>query len=213
MSRVTGRQRMRRNAAKSGRVSPKRVYVLRKKNLLMDDLQKHNSQKNDLPRKNRHKRDGRHCAAPGERNTTKHRGDIYEMHFMIEASNRGFGVAKPYGDNERYDIILDGSRRLWRVQVKGTECVHHNGFSVRTCWRTSNGKRMPYTPKQIDFLAAVHISSRTRGRQIWYIIPVRALGGRLGITLYPFGTRADRHPQFEQFREAWKLLGSAKQRI
>jgi hypothetical protein len=66
---------------------------------------------------------------------------------------------------------------------------------------------MPYTLKQIDFLAAVFSGQRTHGQQIWYLIPVRALGGRLGITLYPFGTRRDRHSQFEKYREAWTLLG------
>lgn len=141
------------------------------------------------------------------RKSSKHCGDISEMQFMIEASNRGFGVAKPIGDNERYDVILDrGRRRIWRVQVRGSGSVHQNGFSVRTCWRTY-GKRMPYTPKQIDFLAAVFNGQRTHGQQIWYLIPVRALGGRLTITLYPFGTRHDRHPQFEKYREAWNLLG------
>jgi hypothetical protein len=39
-----------------------------------------------------------------------------EVQFMIETSNRGFGVAKPIGDNERYDVILDrGRRRFWRA--------------------------------------------------------------------------------------------------
>jgi len=66
---------------------------------------------------------------------------------------------------------------------------------------------MPYTAKQIDFLAAVFSGWRSHGQQVWYLIPVRALGGRLTITLYPFGTRHDRHPKFEKYREAWKLLG------
>jgi hypothetical protein len=203
MGRASG-ARSGRDTAKLGQDLPKRVYVSRKG-------EKNTRRQDNAPAGDNQAKSKRHCAAPGERHTTKHRGDVYEMHFMIEASNRGFGVSKPFGDNERYDIILDGGRRLWRVQVKGTECVHQNGFSVRTCWRSS-GKRMPYTPEQIDFLAALHTSARTRGQRIWYVIPVRALGGRLGITLYPFGTRADRHPQFEKYREAWKLLGRAKPR-
>ncbi len=78
----------------------------------------------------------------GGRKSSKHRGDISEMRFMIEASNRGFGVAKPIGDNERYDVILDrGRRRIWRVQLRGSGFVHQKGFSVRTCWRTC-GKPM-----------------------------------------------------------------------
>jgi hypothetical protein len=129
------------------------------------------------------------------------------MLFMVEASSRGFGVAKPIGDDERYDVILDRGRgKIWRVQVRGSGYVHQNGFSVHTCWR-SGGKRMPYTTKQIDFLAAVFCGKRNHGQQIWYLIPVRALGKRLDVTLYPFGTRHDRHPPFEKYREAWNLLG------
>jgi hypothetical protein len=154
-----------------------------------------------------HARPVKQPAELGGRQSSKHRGDISEMRFMIEASNRGFGVAKPIGDNERYDVILDrGHRRIWRVQVRGSGYVHQKGFSVRTCWRTC-GKRMPYTPRQIDFLAAVFSGWRSHGQQIWYLIPVHALGGRLTITLYPFGTRHDRHPQFEKYRNAWNLLG------
>ena len=116
-------------------------------------------------------------------------------------------MAKPFGNNERYDVILDrGRRRIWRVQVKASGSVHQHGFAVRACWRTY-GKHMPYTSKQIDFLAVVVHGRRTHGRQIWYLIPVRALGGRLTITLYPFGSRQDGHARFEKYREAWNLLG------
>src|SRR5258708_1057212 len=142
----------------------------------------------------------------GRRNC-KHRGDIFEMQFMIEASNRGFGGDESSGDNGGFDVILDrGGRRIWRVQVRGSGYVSQNGFCVRTCWRTC-GKQMPYTQKQIDFLAAVFCGQRNNGQQFWYLIPVCALGGRLNITLYPFGTRHDRHPPFEKYREAWNLLG------
>jgi hypothetical protein len=146
-------------------------------------------------------------AVPGAGRASSNRGDVSEMQFMIQASNRGFGVAKPYGNNERYDVILDARRRrLLRVQVKGSGCWRNNGFAVDTCWRTSRG-REPYTAEHIDFLAAVYSGRKAHGRQIWYVIPVRALGGRLNIKLYPFGTRRDCHPPFEKYRGAWKLLG------
>lgn len=126
---------------------------------------------------------------------------------MIQAANRGFGVAKPYGNSERYDVIVDaGPHRLLRVQVKGSSCWRDNGFAVDTCWRTARG-REPYTAQQIDFLAAVYSGRKAHGRQIWYIIPVRALGGRLNVKLYPFGTRRLCRPPFEKYRGAWWLLG------
>src|ERR1700722_20863357 len=131
---------------------------------------------------------------------------------MIEAKNRGFGVSKPFGDNERYDLILDGGqRRLWRVQVKSSASVHHNGFAVRACWRSSR-KHLPYTAALIDFMAVVIQSKRVPERLIWYVIPVRALGGRLTINLYPFGGRRDCELRLEKYRDAWGLLGRARRR-
>jgi hypothetical protein len=144
--------------------------------------------------------------APGGRNTTKHRGDAAEMQFMIEASHRGFGVAKPFGDNERYDIILDaGAGRLWRVQVKASGATHHRGFTVRSCWRTSH-RPMPYTVEQIDFLAVMVHGRAWHDEKTWYLIPTRALGGRLTIHLYPNGSRRGSSNRFEEYREAWHLL-------
>jgi PD-(D/E)XK endonuclease len=141
----------------------------------------------------------------GGRDNTKHKGGMAEMEFMWEAGRRRFGVARPFVDNERYDVIVDAPRRLWRVQVKASGAAHHQGFAVRASWRSSQGA-MPYTAEQIDFLAVVIESRRTRGRRIWYLIPVRALGGRLTINLYPFGCRKGGEERFEKYREAWGLL-------
>ncbi len=147
-----------------------------------------------------------HPIVPGGRDNSKHIGEVAEMQFMLDSAKRGFGVARPFANNQRYDVILDAPRRLWRVQVKASGASHHRGFAVRACWRTTR-KHMPYTSKQIDFLAVVVQGRRMRGRRIWYLIPVRALGGRLTINLYPFGCRKDGEVRFEKYREAWKLLG------
>jgi hypothetical protein len=39
--------------------------------------------------------------------TTKRRGEISELAFALAAARHGFGISRPYGDSERYDIILD----------------------------------------------------------------------------------------------------------
>jgi hypothetical protein len=39
--------------------------------------------------------------------TTKRRGEISELAFALAAARRGFGISKPFGDSNRYDIILD----------------------------------------------------------------------------------------------------------
>jgi PD-(D/E)XK endonuclease len=136
-----------------------------------------------------------------KRDHTKDRGDLAEMQFMVRATRRGWGVAKPYGDNERYDFVVDAGGRLWKVQVKSTRAVHHRGFTVRSSWRTSM-KQKPYLPEEVDFLVVTIVSKR-----IWYVIPVRALEGRLTIHLYPFGSRRGSSNRFEKYQEAWDLMG------
>jgi len=42
---------------------------------------------------------------------TKRTGERSEAAFLYKASQLGFGVAKPWGDSERHDFILDNGRR------------------------------------------------------------------------------------------------------
>jgi len=49
-----------------------------------------------------------HAKTPFDRElTTKRRGEISELAFALAAARRGFGISKPFGDSNRYDIILD----------------------------------------------------------------------------------------------------------
>jgi hypothetical protein len=143
----------------------------------------------------------------GGRGHSKDRGDLAEMQFMVAVSSQGLVVAKPYGDNEKYDLIVDaGWRRLWRVQVKSSAAKHHRGFAVRASWRTSH-HQISYKPTQVDFIAVTIV-----GEGIWYVIPVRALAGRLTINLYPFGSRRGSRNGFEKYRGAWHLLTDGRLR-
>lgn len=51
--------------------------------------------------------------------SAKRRGELVEVAFLHKAVSLGFGVAKPYGDSESYDFILDAAQsaasHLWRV--------------------------------------------------------------------------------------------------
>jgi hypothetical protein len=135
---------------------------------------------------------------------TKDRGDLTELEFIVEAKKRGFPVGKPYGDNQHYDVLLDAAWKVWKVQVKLGGSRHYRGYTVRSSWRTS-WKQIAYSPKDVDFVAAL-----IGGEGIWYLIPVRALGGRKTIHLYPFGSRRGSSRRFEKYREAWGLLEEKK---
>jgi hypothetical protein len=131
--------------------------------------------------------------------TYKQRGELAEIAFLYKASNLGFGVAKPWGDNQRYDFILSRGERLWRVQVKSTTRAYRRGYTV-TAHKSSTRGRVAYTPKEIDILVAYIVP-----REIYYVIPVAAVQGLRVLCLYPSGTRKGAG-RFEQFREAWHLM-------
>lgn len=49
---------------------------------------------------------------------TKRAGDISEVTVMAALIRMGYRVAIPYGENQRYDLIIEDGGRFARVQVK-----------------------------------------------------------------------------------------------
>jgi hypothetical protein len=128
----------------------------------------------------------------------KAKGELGELAFAHKAASLGFGVAKPHGDNERYDFIVDSGERLWRVQVK-TICQVH-GHLYQTSVTHGYEDRKPYNAREIDFVAA-YLSPLG----IWYLIPVRCVAGSTALCFYPSGCRRG-GGRFEAYREAWDLM-------
>ena len=49
---------------------------------------------------------------------TKNKSERSEAAVLTEFLHRGFSVSLPFGDNQRYDLIVDLGDRLIKVQVK-----------------------------------------------------------------------------------------------
>jgi hypothetical protein len=132
----------------------------------------------------------------------KAKGDLAEIAFLHKAAGLGFGVAKPYGDKERYDFILDSGERFWRVQVKSTSYAEpdHTGYKVSASHSGKGYKAKTYQAKEIDFFAAYIVPV-----DVWYIVPVNQLASFRFLRLYPLGCRRA-GGCFEAFREAWHLM-------
>ena len=134
---------------------------------------------------------------------------------------QGFGISRPYGDSERYDIILDWSHispvipnraedaarnllyssirpRLVRVQVKSSTQLQYGLYRVNA-HRRINGRAVPYTLAEIDFFAAYVIPEDS-----WFIFPLTHILGATAVTLSP---KRRRKPHInDPYREAWHLL-------
>jgi hypothetical protein len=116
---------------------------------------------------------------------------------MNKAIAEGFAIAKPWGDSEPYDFILDNGRRLWRVQVRSTEYEGQWGFRVHTYIKVK-GQMVPLTLKQVDVIAGYIVP-----RNIWYIVPIEEATTK---TLWFNPGKSARGTRWEHFREAWDYL-------
>ena len=125
----------------------------------------------------------------------KKRGEWAELAFMQKAVRLGFGVAKPWGDSQRYDFILSYRKQLWKVQVKSTRSRHKGGYQVHARGSRRGAK---YTPEEIDFLVAYIVPEN-----VWYVVPVAAIQNNT-LSFFPSGRRPGR--RFEPHREAWHLM-------
>ena len=47
-----------------------------------------------------------------------HRGELAELAFMCKAASLGFAVAKPWGESDRYDVVIRAGKVFLRIQIK-----------------------------------------------------------------------------------------------
>ena len=134
--------------------------------------------------------------------TSKRRGELAELAFALKAANLGFSVAKPYGDSDRYDFIVDGGRELHKVQVKSANVLSQGVYFIAS-QRCSNGTAIPYTEEEIDFLAAYVMPE-----DAWFVIPAGAFVPKTSLHLFP-RERGDRG-MYARYREAWCLLSCVR---
>ena len=129
---------------------------------------------------------------------TKRRGELGEAAFLAKAASMGIGVAKPWGDSERYDFIIDVGGRLLKVQIKSAHCVsaaRSGGYHIRAQPR----QKVSYRPDEIDLLVAYIVPL-----DIWYVFPPSAFVNMTSVHLFPNSNQ--KRSRFEQYREAWEWV-------
>jgi PD-(D/E)XK endonuclease len=149
-------------------------------------------------------RAGRDRKGKSQKGTRKQRGELAEMGFMFKAAGLGFGVAKPCGDSEHYDFILDSGERLWRVQVKSTYVPRSDSYYL-SARGGLDGKFKAYTAEQIDILVAYIVVE-----DAWYVVPVAAFVPRTGLRFFPSGCKRKSIGLYEKYREAWDLMKAGR---
>lgn len=92
---------------------------------------------------------------------TKQKGNLTELQCITACYAAGYSVSIPYGENSRYDFILDVDGKLLKIQVKTSRfkktIKNPKDAIVFTCRSTNvNSKGNTYhryTKEQIDYFA------------------------------------------------------------
>lgn len=122
----------------------------------------------------------------------KARGELTEVIVLAKLIEYGYSVSLPFGDNCRYDMVVDDGQRLHRVQVKTARDGRTSGtiqFNT-TSIHPLSGKKTQYHG-QIEAFLAYH-----PGTHAFYWVPVDdCQGERLALRIAParnhqaYGTR------------------------
>ena len=105
---------------------------------------------------------------------TKKKGNLTELECITELTRLGYLVSIPFGEDSRYDCIVDINNKLYRIQCKtGSEQYDENnvviGIHFKTCRQSGNcakiSTRTKYTKEEIDFFATSY-----QGK--CYLVPV-----------------------------------------
>lgn len=136
--------------------------------------------------------------------TNNWRGDVGEAAFAYKAMRLGYALSKPLSNIQRYDYVLEGSGKLWRVQVKTTAHMMAGLYSLHArCF--TNQVMGAYTAADIDFLVAYIMPEDT-----YYIFPSSVVAGRMSIMLRPKGHIRKRYfhrDPYARYLNAWHEFG------
>jgi hypothetical protein len=125
----------------------------------------------------------------------KRRGELAELAFMRKAASLGLAVAKPWGDSDRYDVVVRFENTFWRVQIKSVLDKSPSRDHYRV--QTADSRKHTYSSKDIDFLVAYIFAE-----DIWYVLPAHIVENKKSLCLSPGSKRSS----VEGYREAWELM-------
>ena len=132
---------------------------------------------------------------------TKQKGAIAEQAVVLAALKSGYGVSTPVGDYLPYDLIIDVTGKLIKVQVKSAWWDEKKGNYVVDNRRTRTNRRVMqranYALHDFDF-AVLYIPTL----DVFYIMPSADFNS-FGSEIHLVETaKRQRTPRSAEFREA-----------
>ena len=95
---------------------------------------------------------------------TKKLGNLTELQCMTYLYGLGYSISIPFGNADKYDLILDINDKLYKIQIKhSSEYIDANGeieyIKFNCTWQSHNTtgyNRKKYQKNEIDFFATFY---------------------------------------------------------
>lgn len=111
----------------------------------------------------------------------KQKGNLGEAKCLAKMVELGVPVSLPFGDNERYDLIIDHNGKLERIQVKYSSYQESEGsiiFKVSSSTNHTTNKHLTTYENDVDaFLLYNALTDEV------YYVPIEVIGNKKTITL------------------------------
>jgi|SRR3989338_2174197 len=134
---------------------------------------------------------------------TELKADIGESAVITELLKRGFNVLKSVGDRLPYDLAIDVSGKLIRIQVKSA-WFYKGAYKIDTRMTKTNRRAMvrKYYNKNDFGFAIIYIQDLN----IFYIMPQKIFSGYKSEISLVETPKRQRKPKSVEYRERWDLL-------
>ena len=109
----------------------------------------------------------------------KTKGSIAELAVATRLVKEGWRVLLPYGENTRYDLVAERQGRFVRIQVK--YATPKAGVLPVNCCSSNNWSVLPYTPEEIDVIAAYN----SQDERIYFVPVTQLPKGHMKLRLDP----------------------------
>ena len=110
---------------------------------------------------------------------TKRIGNSTELNCIAYLFNCGCEILLPYGDSQKYDIVIDYKDKLYKIQCKNANPTYKEDGSIdfitfKTTWESGRKSRtrMRYEKNEVDIFATYFNGQ-------CYLVPIEETGSSL----------------------------------
>jgi len=93
----------------------------------------------------------------------KVKGDVAELAVAKKLMADGWKILFPYGEDHRYDLVVEKANRFVKIQVKYV--TPKNGAIDINCQSSNNWSILPYNSEEIDVIAAYN----SKNEEIYFV--------------------------------------------